>query len=66
MDVITSFVWPYWMVYAVYWAMQTATTDGYGDMTPKNPISTFYCNCIILLMTVMFAFFINSVWGIIG
>jgi hypothetical protein len=38
MDVITNFTWPYWLVYAIYWAMQTATTVGYGDMTALNPV----------------------------
>lgn len=61
-------IFPYWYVwyeYAVYWSFQTSATIGYGDMTPRNPHEVLYCNFIILINTVFFAFYINTIWQII-
>lgn len=66
LDLIQNFSWDVWYDYALYWAIQTSSTVGYGDLTPMNPPEVFYCNLVILLMTVLFAFFINSIWEIIG
>lgn len=66
-DLIQTFPkWYIWFEYAVYWSLQTSATIGYGDMTPRNPQQVFYCNCMIILNTVFFAFYINTIWSIIG
>ena len=62
LQIITAFSWDVWYEYALYWALQTSATVGYGDLTPMNPPAVLYCNFVILLMTVLFAFFINSIW----
>jgi hypothetical protein len=66
-DVITNFNhWYVWYEYAVYWSMQTSSTCGYGDMTPRNPEEVLYCSLIIVINTLFFAFYINRIWKIIG
>lgn len=60
---------PYWYVwyeYAVYWSFQTSATIGYGNMTPRNPHEVLFCNFIILINTIFFVFYINTIWEIIG
>lgn len=62
-------IYPYWYVwyeYAVFWSFQTSATIGYGSMTPRNPHEVLYCNFIILINTIFFAFYINVIWLIIG
>lgn len=60
--------YPYWYIwyeYAVYWSLQTSAGVGYGNMTPRNPVEVLYCNFIILLNTIFFAYFIRTIWQII-
>ena len=66
-NLIESFTnWYIWYEYAVYWSIQTSATIGYGDITPRNPHEVLYCNFIILINTIFFAFYINTIWQIIG
>jgi hypothetical protein len=50
----------------LYWALQTASTVGYGDITPMNPPEVFYVIIIILIMTILWAFYVNTIWTIIS
>lgn len=36
-DLIKTYDWYVWLSYAMYWALQTVSTLGYGDLTPRNP-----------------------------
>lgn len=54
--------WYVWLTYAFYWTFQSISMVGYGDMTPRNPPEVAYCDFVVLIMTLMYAFFINSVW----
>lgn len=62
-DIIQTYpgAWYIWLNYAIYWALQTISTVGYGDITPRNPISVIFTNISILIMMFFFVFFINSV-----
>jgi hypothetical protein len=38
LDIINKYEWYVWYSFALYWAIQTASTVGYGDLTPMNPV----------------------------
>lgn len=65
-DLISTYEWWVWFDYAMYWALQTISTLGYGDNTPRNPTEVVYCNIVILFTVFIFAIFVNSVWDIIS
>jgi voltage-gated potassium channel Kch len=62
-DLIQTYpgAWYIWLNYAIYWALQTISTVGYGDITPRNPVSVIFTNISILIMMFFFVYFINSV-----
>lgn len=62
-DLILTYpeAWYIWLNYAIYWALQTISTVGYGDITPRNPVSVIFTNISILIMMFFFVYFINSV-----
>lgn len=57
--------WYIWLNYAMYWALQTVSTVGYGDITPRNPPSVVFTNISILITMFFFVFFINNIIEII-
>ena len=65
-NMIQTYPWYVWYEYAMYWALQTATTVGYGDITPMNPQEVLYVIINMIFMCVIFGYFINSIWEIIG
>jgi len=60
-DVIQTYPWYVWLNYAAYWCLQTISTVGYGDITPRNPTSVAFTNFTILIVMFFFVFFINSI-----
>ena len=60
-DFIQDVNWPYWMLYAYYWASMISSTIGYGVNTARNPVTIGYSSFVMVLMTVIFALFINTV-----
>jgi len=61
MDVIQTWGWFFWYVYALYWSVQTAATTGYGDMTPRNPQTIFFCNVVMVITVVIFIIYTDKV-----
>ena len=61
LDIIQKYEWYVWLNYAAYWCLQTISTVGYGDFTPRNPASVAYTNVTILMVVFFFVLFINSV-----
>ena len=52
-------------IYALFWALQTSRTCGYGVATPKNTVEIFYVNFVILTLVVIFVYFANGVIKIV-
>lgn len=65
MDLIQTFDWYVWYIYALYWSVQTSATVGYGNMTPRNPQEVFFCNVVMLLTVCIFILFADRVIEII-
>lgn len=66
LSILTNNGWFVWYSYALYWAIQTASTVGYGDITPANPPEVVFVILVILFMTILFAFYVNTIWRILG
>ncbi|CAD8194399.1 unnamed protein product [Paramecium octaurelia] len=47
--------------YAIYWAVQTMITVGYGDLTPQNQAERICANFSMFLACGVFAFSFNSI-----
>jgi hypothetical protein len=66
-DLIKTYpeMWYVWLNYGIYWSLQTISTVGYGDITPRNPPSVIFTNISILILMFFFVFFINTIIEII-
>ena len=51
-------------LYAIYWALVTMLTVGYGDITPQNNKEIVVCVISVVLGCVVYAFNISTI-GII-
>lgn len=49
---------------AVYWAFQTLTTVGYGDMVGYMMVERFYCTLWILIGVAFYSFMIGNIQSI--
>ncbi|KAL4432955.1 hypothetical protein ABPG74_014469 [Tetrahymena malaccensis] len=52
-------------LWALYWAVTTILTVGYGDITPKEPNEVVVTIICMLISCVIFAYCINSIWEIL-
>lgn len=64
MNLITTFVWPIWYEYAMYFSVQSIAGTGYGNITPRNAPEVLYTNLIILTFFVMYTIFKSEVFAI--
>lgn len=61
MDLIQTFNWYVWYIYALYWSVQTSATVGYGNITPRNPQEVFFCNVVMLITVCIFILYADKV-----
>lgn len=54
---------PWWLQYEywMYWSLATMTTIAYGDITPLNPLETFYVIFMLIISCIMFAYILNNI-----
>ena len=45
---------------ALYWAVTTGTTIGYGDITPTNEFEKLLAACVIMVGVAMYSFIISD------
>ena len=53
--------WKTKYLYAIYWALVTMLTVGYGDITPQNNQEIIVCMVSVVLGCVVYAYNINSI-----
>jgi hypothetical protein len=61
-DMMVSLAWFERYLYALYWAVQTSSTVGYGDLTPRNPPEVMFVTASMIIMTIGFGYFLNKIW----
>lgn len=65
LDLIQAFNWPAWYDFALYWAVQTTSAVGYGNMTPRNPTEVLLCNIVMLTTICIFVVFADTILDIV-
>ena len=53
-------------LYAVYWALTTLTTVGYGDITPTNDVERVYSLFALLLGALVFGYMLSSIGSLVA
>jgi len=53
-------------LYAVYWALTTLTTVGYGDITPTNNMERLYSLFALLLGALVFGYMLSSIGSLVA
>lgn len=64
-DLVQTYPWYVWLNYAVYWTLQSVSMVGFGDITPRNPTEVLYCDMVLIAMTMLYAFFVSSIWEVL-
>ena len=52
-------------LYALYWALTTLTTVGYGDITPTNNLERIYTLFALLLGALVFGFILSAIGSLV-
>lgn len=52
-------------MFALYWAVQTTSSVGYGSITPRNPAEVLYCNILMLTTICIFVIFADTIIDIV-
>ena len=53
-------------LYAVYWAVTTLTTVGYGDLVPTNDAERTYALCAMLCSALVFGYMISNIGSLVA
>lgn len=48
-------------MFALYWAVQTTSSVGYGNNTPHNPAEVLLCNIVMMTTIFIFVSFANTI-----
>ena len=59
---------PWWQLYfyAMYWAITTLTTIGYGDLTPANYFEVVFVSIMMLIGTAVLSYNLSEISGVIS
>ena len=65
MNILKTWPWYVWYEYAMYFAVMSTTTIGYGNLTARNPSEILFTLIIILINLGIFSYFTNGILKII-
>lgn len=58
--------WYVLYLYSVYWAVETMSTIGYGDIAPRNPIEVVFTIITMLVSSMVFAYSLSIIGNTIN
>lgn len=64
-NIVEQYGWSGRYLYALYWAIGTVSTVGYGDIFPANPWENLFELIAIINICVLFGYFVNNVFMIL-